>query len=193
MKTLATILLAVPLLAPIALAASVFDKPELRTTASPGEARQITLPAGVRVVDSDVSPAGPTAALLVLQTAGTREILFWDVRQAQTTKGWDVPAGFTARSLVWHPEGNALFVAGAQGTKYVICKVEGRRQMDGAADLQFRAGDSPPGGDGQRSEARYDRTHGRFRHLGRLPSRSRRGCVGCAQGSLRHLRLLGQS
>jgi hypothetical protein len=124
MKTLAKMLLVVPLLAPISLAASVFDKPELRTTASPPEARQITLPAGVRVVDSDVSPAGPTAALLVLQAAGTREILFWDLRQPQTTKGWDVPVGFTARSLVWHPEGNALFVAGAQGAKYVIFKVE---------------------------------------------------------------------
>jgi len=114
MKTFATMLLVVALLAPISWAASVFDKPELRTATSPGEARRITLPAGARVVDSDVSPAGPTAALLVLQAAGTREILFWDVRQPQTTKGWDVPAGFAARSLAWHPEGKALFLAGPQ-------------------------------------------------------------------------------
>src|ERR1035438_9704680 len=68
MKTSATILLLVPLLAPISFAASVFDKPELRIASSPAEARQITLPGGARVVDSDVSPAGPTTALLVLRS-----------------------------------------------------------------------------------------------------------------------------
>ncbi len=123
MKTSATILLLVALLAPIAFAASVFDKAELRTTPSPAEARQITLPAGVRVVDSDVSPAGPTAALLVLHASGTREILLWNLHQSQTTKVWDVPAGFIARSLAWHPEGNAIFLSGLRGQKYVILKI----------------------------------------------------------------------
>src|ERR1035437_9256360 len=56
MKTSATILLLVPLLAQISFPASVFDKPELRITASPDEVRAITLPGGVRVVDYDVSP-----------------------------------------------------------------------------------------------------------------------------------------
>src|ERR1017187_2617549 len=124
MKTSATILLLVPLLAPISFAASVFDKPELRIASSPAEARQITLPGGARVVDSDVSPAGPTTALLVLQASAAREILLWNPHENETTKAWDVPAGFTARSLVWHPEGNALFVSGLQGQRYVICKIE---------------------------------------------------------------------
>ena len=124
MKTSATILLLVPLLAPISFAASVFDKPELRIALSPAEARQITLPGGARVVDSDVSPAGPTTALLVLQASAAREILLWNPHENETTKAWDVPAGFTARSLVWHPEGNALFVSGLQGQRYVICKIE---------------------------------------------------------------------
>jgi hypothetical protein len=96
MKTSATILLLVPLLAPVSFPASVFDKPELRITPSPEEVRQITLPGGVRVVDYDVSPTGATTALLVLHASGTREILFWNPHQSQTTKVWDVPAGFTA-------------------------------------------------------------------------------------------------
>ena len=124
MKTPATILLLLPMLAPTSIPASVFDKPELRVASSPDEARQIALPAGVRVLDSDVSPTSATAALLVLHSSGTREILFWDLDQTQARKVWDVPTGFGARSLAWHPEGSAFFLSGLQGQKHVIYKVE---------------------------------------------------------------------
>ena len=120
----AIVLPLVPLLAAISYAASVFDKAELRIAPSPAEARRVALPAGVRVLDSDVSPAGPMAALLVLQTSGARQVLLWDLAQSQTTKAWDVPASFAARALAWHPEGNAIFPTGPQGQKHVIYRVD---------------------------------------------------------------------
>jgi len=123
MKT-STILVLVPLLAAISFAASVFDNPELRIAPSPAEARRIALPAGVRVLDSDVSPAGPVTALLVLQASGARQVLLWNLDQSQTTKGWDVPAGFSARALAWHPEGKAIFLAGPQGQKHAIFRID---------------------------------------------------------------------
>ena len=124
MKTSATILPLVPLLAAISLAASVFDKAELRVALSPAEARRVALPAGARVLDSDVSPTGPLAALLVLQGSGARQVLLWNLAQSETTKAWDVPASFAARALAWHPEGNAIFLAGPQGQKHVIYRVD---------------------------------------------------------------------
>ena len=59
-----------PLLLPLLTMASVFDAPELRVAPSPAQAAQLRLAPGTRAVDSDVSPAGPRVALLVVDAAG---------------------------------------------------------------------------------------------------------------------------
>src|ERR1022692_937128 len=102
---------------------SVFDDPELQVAPSPSAPVQIRL-AGVRVIDSEVSPTGPLVALLVSNPAGSQEIRFWGINSAQPLKIFDVPADFSARSLVWHPSGDALFLSGAQGQQYAIFKVD---------------------------------------------------------------------
>jgi hypothetical protein len=76
--------------------ASVFDAPELRVAPSPTEPRQIHLAAGVRVVDFDVSPVGPTVALLVENPSKAQEIQLWNLDQPQPAKAWDGPRSFTA-------------------------------------------------------------------------------------------------
>jgi len=103
---------------------SVFDTPELRVTPSPAAPVQIRLAAGVRVIDYDVSPTGPLVALLLSNPAGSQEIRFWSIGQPQATKALDVPAGLSARSIAWHPAGDALFLLGVQGQQYSISKVE---------------------------------------------------------------------
>jgi len=103
---------------------SVFDAPEPRVASSPSAGAQIRLPAGVRVIDSDVSPTGPLVALVVSNPAGSQEILLWSIGAAQTTKALDVPAGFSAQSIAWHPLGDVLFLSGAQGQQYAILKAE---------------------------------------------------------------------
>jgi hypothetical protein len=103
---------------------SVFDASELRVSPSPAAPAQIRLSAGVRAIDFDVSPTGPLVALLVSNPAGSQEIGFWSIGQTQLTKALDVPAGFSARSIAWHPLGDALFLLGVQGQQYSISKVE---------------------------------------------------------------------
>ena len=103
---------------------SVFDAPELQITASPAGPVQIRLPDGVRVIDCDVSPTGPLVAMLVANPAGSQEIRFWNIGQAQPTKVFDVQADFSARSLAWHPLGTALFLSGVRGPQYLILKIE---------------------------------------------------------------------
>ncbi|HUI57822.1 MAG TPA: DUF3160 domain-containing protein [Bryobacteraceae bacterium] len=118
-------LLCVFLFPPLSVA-SVFDPPELRVTPSPTQASQIRLAAGVHVLDFDLSPAGPRVALLTADASGGRQVLFWDIGRPQTAKIWDAPAGFAARSIVWHPQAAALFLSGQQGQRYVIVKLEAK-------------------------------------------------------------------
>jgi len=114
-----------PLLAlPLICAASVFDTPELRIAPSPALPAQIHLAPGVRVLDFDVSPAGPQVALLTANTAGAREVLFWDIGHPQPVGIWALPAAFAARSIVWHPQAEALFLTGSQGQRYIIVRLE---------------------------------------------------------------------
>ncbi|MCX6624826.1 MAG: DUF3160 domain-containing protein, partial [Acidobacteria bacterium] len=108
------------------MGASIFDAPELSVAPSPAQPRQFRLPDGARVLDSDVSPAGPIVALLVGLSSGGREVLLWNLDQSPPLKIWDVPAGLAARSLAWHPQATALFVSGAQGAQWVIVKVESK-------------------------------------------------------------------
>ena len=108
------------LLFPSLILASVFDIPELPVAPSPDGPKQIVLGAGTKVVDFDVSPAGQRVALLVSNASGAAEVLSWKIGDTVTSRVWTVPAGFTARSLAWHPLANAFFVSGP----HAIFKVE---------------------------------------------------------------------
>ena len=108
------------LLFPSLLLASVFDVPELTVASSPDGPKQITLAAGTKVIDFDVSPAGPVVAALVSNASGATEVLAWKIGGSVTSRLWSVPAGLNARSLAWHPLGNVFFVGGP----HAILKVE---------------------------------------------------------------------
>jgi hypothetical protein len=105
-------------------AASIFDAPELSVVRSPDAPAQIHLAAGMRLLDFDVSPAGPRMALLAAEPSGARQVLFWDIGQPKLEKIWDLPAAFGARSIVWHPQAGALFLAGQDGARYIIVRLE---------------------------------------------------------------------
>jgi hypothetical protein len=68
---------------PLLVSGSVFDTPELQIKPSPAQAVQIRLPDGLRVIDCDVSPAGPLVALLVSEPAGPRKIRLWNIGTGQ--------------------------------------------------------------------------------------------------------------
>ena len=107
--------------------ASVFDTPELQVAPSPSKPVTVHLANGIRVLDSDLSPTGPLAALLVAGPSGAEEVRFWKIDQQQPVKVWDVPSGLTGQSLAWHPRGDSFFVSGVRGQQYLIFKVETKR------------------------------------------------------------------
>lgn len=99
---------------------SVFDLPELRVSPSPAQASRVTLPGGLRVLDFDVSPSGPTVALLVSNGAGARSVMLWSIGRSGLESALEIPSAFAARSIVWHPEGRGFFLAGPNGPRHVI-------------------------------------------------------------------------
>lgn len=117
--------LLIPLLPALAFG-SVFDAPELRVAPSPAAFAQIRLAGGVRVIASDVAPTGPLVALLASNPAGSQEVLFWTIGTAKTAKALDIPPGFSAQSIAWHPLGAALFLSAAQGQQYAILRAEAK-------------------------------------------------------------------
>jgi len=48
----------------------------------------------------------------------------WEIGQPQMDKIWQIPGDFAVRSVVWHPQGDSLFLAGPQGARSVIMRLE---------------------------------------------------------------------
>lgn len=111
-------------LLPMASFAGVFDRPELQVTPTPTQGCSIELTGIEKVVDYDVSPAGPEVALLVKGKGADWNLVFWAIGAPETTLGWKAPAGFVPRAVAWHPQGTCIFVLGAQGPQYHIMRLE---------------------------------------------------------------------
>jgi Protein of unknown function (DUF3160) len=116
---------------------SLFSSPELSVASSPGDARQLALAPGERVLDLDVSPAGPNAAILVHSAQGSLYVALWDITTGKRERLWNVPAGLRARSLAWHPKAETLFLLGRQGDESVIIRLD-RTQAGWKPKIIFR-------------------------------------------------------
>ena len=79
-----------------------------------------------KVLDFDVAKTGPLAAVLVRNSAGVFKILFWDIHASSPPAEWMAPAGYTFRSVAWHPLGGSLFLLGTCGAEHVIARIENR-------------------------------------------------------------------
>jgi hypothetical protein len=109
---------------PGAAVAGVFDLADLQVTPSPAQARSIQLEGVEKVVDYDVSPAGPDVAALVKSKDGDHSLVFWQIGAQEITLGWKAAAGFVPRAIAWHPRARCLFVMGSQGTQYHIMRLD---------------------------------------------------------------------
>jgi hypothetical protein len=91
---------------------SLFDFAENQIEASPAEAAQLDLQAGESVADFDVSPLRPLTALVIKTAQGHQKILFWDINNsnAKTNVIWNIPDNIFIQSIVFHPQGNSLFL-----------------------------------------------------------------------------------
>lgn len=103
-------------------AESPFDFTENQVIASPVSAAQLDLAAGESVIDFDVSPLKPLAVIIIKTTNGEQKLQFWDMldKQPKPESRWNIPAGTTIQSIVFHPQGNALFLLIKKGSQQEI-------------------------------------------------------------------------
>src|ERR1035438_6628726 len=113
---------------------SVFDAPEPEVASSPSGPVQVRLPNDVRVIDSDVSPTGPLVALLL-----SNEIRFWKIGDAQPAKVFDVPAGFNARSITWHPRPMSSFFPDLRDSSTRSSGLTRKMGLGSAEDLRVQS------------------------------------------------------
>jgi Protein of unknown function (DUF3160) len=102
---------------------SLFSSPALPVAPSPADARQLALAPGERVMDLDVSPTGPNAALLLRTARGGTYVTLWHISTGKRERLWSVPAGLRAQSLAWHPRAGTLFLLGRQANESVIIRL----------------------------------------------------------------------
>ncbi|WP_295391903.1 DUF3160 domain-containing protein [uncultured Thiodictyon sp.] len=116
-----------------AAAADRFDPPPLTVSPSPTAETNLALGAGETAIDTDVSPAGATVAVLVRRADAGLVLRLWTLDGTRPVADWALPAGLKARALAWHPRGEHLFLAGTQGDEQVIARIAAdpkHRQME---------------------------------------------------------------
>jgi len=99
----------------------MFSTPQAEVIASPAQEVNLKLEKGEVVVDSDVAPDRPEAALIVKNSLGKYRLLFWNIK-AGNISSLMIPDTITLASIVYHPNGNLVFLMGKEGKKYVILK-----------------------------------------------------------------------
>ncbi len=105
--------------------AGVFDIGEIRVAPSPAQERYLQLKHTEKVLDFDVAKDGPQTAILMENQTGGAKVVFWDPgRPSEIMEEWPVPKGFTPRALAWRPAAKGFFLAGKQGSEYVILRVD---------------------------------------------------------------------
>lgn len=97
----------------LSLAAGPFDDAEPEVAPSPREAQALTLDPGEAVVDFDVSPTRPEAALVL-----KGKILFWQIGGA--TRSVALPGDLKVSAISWHPLGRSLFLLATRGNQQEI-------------------------------------------------------------------------
>jgi len=105
-----------------AFAASPFDFQEIAVETSPQNEKSLKLEKDEVVVDFDVSPIKPEAALVIKGTNGKQKLLLWNFAGNTADKAIDVPSEFTISAITWHPLGQGLFFLATKGNEQKILK-----------------------------------------------------------------------
>jgi hypothetical protein len=126
-RTIPVIAILLAALRPFAYPASDFAFKEPVVSTSPDSAVRIAIPAGESVLDLDVSPLRAEAMVLTETRDGRGIIRIWRVNGDSAGKILDVPEGFKAKSLAWHPLKRSFFLLGRRGNASVILSVEDKK------------------------------------------------------------------
>jgi hypothetical protein len=102
----------------------VFDIPEVNVSKSPSKPSSISFPGDEKVIDFDISPSGPFAAVLVENVNKTASIKFWNIGDKDFFDEFIISVGFRVKSIAWHPLANSLFIVAVKDNKNHILRVE---------------------------------------------------------------------
>lgn len=103
---------------------SIFDEEEPVVVSSPSAAISYELPAGIKVRDVEVSPAGDEVALIIEDGSRHQRIAFWQFSSESFSRTVDVPLGTRITSLTWHPRGKVLFLLATGASRSRILKID---------------------------------------------------------------------
>jgi hypothetical protein len=102
---------------------SPFDFAEAEVQPSPSDPRKIKLPDGETLVDFDVAPTRPEAAIISKTVSGKQKLNFWKFGPKDGEKAlvsWEIPSDTTLSAITWHPLGNKLFFLSARSGQQEI-------------------------------------------------------------------------
>lgn len=89
---------------------ALFDensKPYVKT--SPQTPQKWQPLADEKIIDFDVSPLSPEAAIIVKNKTGDERVVFWDFSESASTQTWQIPKGVELSLVVWHPLAQQVF------------------------------------------------------------------------------------
>ncbi len=102
----------------------VFEIPELKVTASPAAAQSISVNPAEKVIDYDISPAGPIVAAVISDASQNYSVKFWQIGQPKLSDSCSIEKGFKITAIAWHPRATSLFLIGIKDQQYHILKIE---------------------------------------------------------------------
>ncbi|MCX6234431.1 MAG: DUF3160 domain-containing protein [Bacteroidetes bacterium] len=102
----------------------VFDIPEIAVLTSPNTAQSFTFQNSEKVIDFEVSPTGFYVAAIVEDTDGNDFIKFWQIGKNEICDSCQLPDGFKANSIAWHPKAMAFFIMGKRKANYQIFRIQ---------------------------------------------------------------------
>jgi hypothetical protein len=106
-------------------ASGPFDFSEITVETSPSSEKSLQLIKDEVVVDFDVSPIKPEAALVITTSTGKQRLLFWNIgaqKADAAQRSIEIPTDTTVSAIAWHPLGQALFLIANKGKEQEILR-----------------------------------------------------------------------
>ncbi|MES2823999.1 MAG: DUF3160 domain-containing protein [Pseudomonadota bacterium] len=125
MKLSTVMMLCVASLASLSTKADIspFDFAENNVESSPTEAKTLHLGKNETLVDFDVSPIRPQAAIVIKTTEGKQKLIFWLMGTKDGTlenSALEIPGDVNINAITWHPLGKSIFLLATKNNQQEI-------------------------------------------------------------------------
>jgi hypothetical protein len=107
-----------------ASAGETLDTIQNTVVTSPSAPLSAPLPSGTAVADFEVSPVGSTVALILKEPGGKHKLAVWSFASRSIERTIDLPVGFGATSVAWHPDARRMFLILSGRSGHAIAKID---------------------------------------------------------------------